>query len=111
MNPGDLKQLLTFQQPSGGKDADGFPIEQPTVYTKARAKLKTLKGDSFYAAAQNNMEHNRDFTIRYQRILMDGIRPEGLSVIWREVEHEVVSIEDDDGLKISMTVILRAVSG
>ncbi|MGD6781328.1 phage head closure protein [Sutcliffiella horikoshii] len=111
MNPGEFKQRLRFMLPSGDKDADGFPVNEPTQYAKARGKLKTLKGDTFYAAAQNNMEHNRDFTIRYQSKLSDGIRPEGLKVVWREMEHDVVSIENDDGLNVTMSVVLKAVSG
>ncbi|MDY7044039.1 phage head closure protein [Virgibacillus sp. M23] len=110
INPGELRHRLIFQQPAGGTDEDGFPINEPTLYTKAWAKLKTLKGNAFYTAAQSQMEHNRQFTIRYQRKLEDNQRPKGLTVLWRNVEHEIESIEDDDGLRISMTVVLKAVS-
>ncbi|MET3507037.1 phage head closure protein [Halalkalibacter oceani] len=110
MNPGDLRQRLIFQIPSGAKDADGFPIREPQEYTKAWAELKTLKGRTFYTAAQNNMQHNREFTIRYQSKLADGARPKNLQVIWQGVAHTIESIEDDDGLKKSMTVIAKAVN-
>lgn len=109
MNPGDLRQKLTFQLSSGSQDADGFPILEPSTYTTAWGALKTLKGKTFYAAAQTNMENNRVFTIRYQRKLMDDERPKGLNVLWRGTSHEIESIENDDGLNISMTVILKAV--
>lgn len=110
MNPGDLKQRLIFQQPAGGVDEDGFPINSPSTYTKAWAKLKTLKGKTFYAAATIGMEHNREFTIRYQRILEDEHRPKGLVVVWKSIDHEIISIENDDGLNVSMTVVVKAVS-
>lgn len=110
MNSGDYNQRLIFQQPAGGNDEDGFPITQPTLYTKAWAKLKTLKGNAFYAAAQSQLEHNREFTIRYQRKLLDAKRPKGLTVSWRDIDHAIESIEDDDGLRKTMTVRLRAVS-
>lgn len=110
MNPGDLKQRLIFKLPAGGTDADGFPINSPSVYTKAWAKLKTLKGNNFYAAASTNMEHNREFTIRYQRVLEDGFRPFGLILEWKGIEHEITSIENDDGLNISMTVVAKSVN-
>ncbi|MYL41822.1 phage head closure protein [Virgibacillus salexigens] len=110
MNSGELRQRLIFQQPAGGTDEDGFPINEPILYSKAWGKLKTLKGNSFYAAAQSQMEHNRQFTIRYQRKLEDSQRPKGLIALWRDKEHEIESIEDDDGLRVSMTVILKAVS-
>lgn len=110
MNPGKLNQRLIFQQPASGTDADGFPIKNPTEYTRAWGKLKTLKGNTFYAAASKNMEHNREFTIRFQEKLEEGVRPKGLVVMWKNTEHEIVSIENDDGLNISMTVIVRAVS-
>lgn len=110
MNPGDLKQRLIFQQPDGAVDESGFPIDGPTVYTKAWAKLKTLRGKTFYAAATTGMEHNREFTIRYQRKLEDEHRPKGLIVVWRNIDHEIISIENDDGLNVSMTVLVKAVS-
>lgn len=110
MNAGDLRQRLIFQQPDGGVDEDGFPIVGPTIYGKARARLKTLRGRTFIAAASTNMEHNREFTIRYQEKLMDGIRPKGILVIWKGIKHEITSIENDDGLNVSMTVVAVAVS-
>lgn len=110
MNPGDLKQRLIFEQPDGSVDDDGFPIDGPTVYGKARAKLKTLRGRTFYAAASTNMEHNRVFTIRYQTKLMDGIRPKGILLDWKGIKHDITSIENDDGLNVSMTVVAVAVS-
>lgn len=110
INPGDLKQRLTFLRPAGGKDDDGFPIDQPTEYTKAWGALKTLKGKSFYEAASTNMQHNREFTIRYQRKLADEVRPKGLIVMWKKIKHEIISIENDDGLNVSMTVVVQAVS-
>lgn len=109
INPGDLNQRLIFLQ-SGGKDEDGFPTNKPTEYTSAWASLKTLKGKLFYEAASNNMQHNREFTIRYQRKLADDVRPKGLTVKWKKIEHEIVSIENDDGLNVSMTVVVKAVS-
>lgn len=111
MNPGDLKQIILFHLPDNEKDDEGFRIEnpKPIIYTKARAKLKTLKGKTFYAAAQHNMEHNREFTIRFQKILEDGIRPKSLTVQWKGINHEIVSIENDNGLNKTMTVVVKAV--
>ena len=110
INPGDLIQRLTFKIPAGGKDDDGFPINKPVEYTKAWASLKTLKGTTFYAAAQTNREHNRDFLIRYQRKLIDSERPNNLIVFWRDQEHSIESIEDDNGLRKTMTVRLKAIT-
>ena len=110
MNPGDLDQKLVFQSPSGGTDDDGFPISEPSTYTTAWGSLKTLNGKSFYAAAQVNMQNNRVFTIRYQKSLMENVRPNNLQVLWRGISHDIESIENDDGKNDSMTVILKAVS-
>ncbi|NIK10922.1 phage head closure protein [Alkalibacillus almallahensis] len=109
MNPGELKQRLTFMQ-KDATDENGYPLPEPTEYAKAWGKLSTLKGDRFYEAARNNMEHNREFHIRYQKKLSDEERPIELVVYWRNKEHEIISIEDDDGLMETMTVVLRAVS-
>ncbi len=109
MNPGKLRQRLIFQKPSEGKTVNGFPTGSPTIYLTANAALKTLKGSTFYAAASSNMESNRQFTIRYRKELMDGVRPKGLEVLWRDIVHEIASIENDDGLNKTMTVFLKAV--
>lgn len=109
MNPGDMRQRLIFQR-SNSKDDDGFPLPKPVVYTRAWGSLKTLKGKTKYQAAQVQMEHNREFTIRYQSILEDNVRPKGLTVLWRKREHDIESIENDDGLNATMTVTLKAVT-
>jgi SPP1 family predicted phage head-tail adaptor len=110
MNPGSLKQKLIFQFEGESVDSDGFPVAGTIDYTTARAKLKTLKGRTFYSAAQTNLEHSREFTIRYQNKLDDELRPAELYVLWKDKKHEIVSIENDDGLGVSMTVVVKAVT-
>lgn len=109
MNPGDLKHRITFVEPPGGTDEQGFPITEPVPYLTVWAALRTLKGRTFYKAAQINMEHNREFIIRYNRKLDEDIRPNKLQVVWNGVTHDIVSIENDDGLNKTMTVICKAV--
>jgi SPP1 family predicted phage head-tail adaptor len=109
MNPGDLKQILIFQQPAGGVDGEGYPILEPTVYLKTRGALKTLRGTTRYVAAQSQMENNREFGIRYHKKLDEQVRPPNLQVIWNGTVHDIVSIENDDGLNKTMTVICKAV--
>jgi len=110
MNPGDFKQRLTFQIPKGGKDEDGYPIIEPIEYAKAWGSLKTLKGKTRFIAAQSQMEHMREFTIRYQRKLEDGERPKQLELVWKGKPHKIESIENDDGLNVTMTVFCKAVT-
>lgn len=108
MNSGELNQRLIFQTP---KEQSGpYPVPGHDIYTKAWGKLKTLKGSTRFIAAQSQMQHNRDFTIRYQKKLTDAERPTDLIVLWRDKEHEVESIEDVDGLKVEMLVVLKAVT-
>lgn len=109
MNPGEFNQRLIFQQPSQSGPYPK-PDDEPVVYTKAWGRLRTLKGSTRYAAAQAQMEHNREFTIRYQRKLLDEERPKNLKVLWRGKEHEIESIEDVDGLRKEMLVVLKAVT-
>ncbi|WP_272033088.1 phage head closure protein [Oceanobacillus kimchii] len=108
MNVGNQKQRLTFITPKPKEG--GYPVPGHDTYTKAWASLKTLKGSTRYAAAQVQMEHNREFTIRYQSKLTDDERPEELSTLWRGKKHSIESIEDVDGLKKEMLVVLKAVS-
>src|SRR5690625_7149121 len=84
MNPGDLKHRLIFQLPTDGVDEDCYPILEPTVYTRAWGKLKTLKGHTKFVAAQSQMQHHREFTIRYQPILEDDQRPKELELLRSE---------------------------
>lgn len=109
INSGELDQRLIFQIPNG-TDEDGFSTPEAVEYCRAWGTLKTLRGNTFYAAAQNNMQHNREFTIRYQRKLDDSVRPKGLQVVWRGIVHEIVSIENDDGKNVTMTLVCKAIS-
>lgn len=110
MNTRKARQRIAFKRPIGGTDKDGFREKNYENYLTVYAELKTLKGRTFYAAAQNNMEHNREFKIRYTPLLSDAERPKGLVVFWNEIEHQIVSIENDDGLNRFMTVVVKAVS-
>ena len=110
MNSGDLRHRLIFQLPKEGYDDDGYPILEPTVYTKAWGKLKTLKGHTKFVAAQSQMQHHREFVIRYQKKLEDSERPKDLIFTWKGQKHEIESIENDDGLNKTMTVFARAVT-
>lgn len=109
MNPGDLKQILIFQHPAGGVDDEGYPILNPIIYLKTRGKLITLRGTSRYIAAQSQMENNREFKVRYNKKLDESVRPNNLQVVWNGTVHDIVSIENDDGLNKTMTVICKAV--
>ncbi|MGM8213567.1 phage head closure protein [Virgibacillus sp. W0430] len=108
INPGNLDQRLFFTQLLKTNE-NGFPIPGSDIYTKAWGALKTLKGNTFYSAAQTNREHNREFTIRYQKKLVEGVRPKHVKVKWRDIEHEIESIENDDGQNVTMTVFCKAV--
>ncbi|HLR91834.1 MAG TPA: phage head closure protein [Atopostipes sp.] len=110
MNAGEFNQRLIFMQPPKQDGAYPNPDAEPTVYTKAWGRLKTLKGSTRFIAAQSQMEHNRDFTIRYQKKLSDMERPKQLIAMWRDKEHEIESIEDVDGLKKEMLIVLKAVT-
>ncbi|AJD91537.1 hypothetical protein JMA_22200 [Jeotgalibacillus malaysiensis] len=108
-NPGDFKQRLVFMQPTP-KNSSGYRSAEKTEYLRSRAQLKTLKGNAFYTAASENNESNRRFIIRYRKELDIGVRPKGLTVFWKGIEHEIESIENDDGLNKTMTVFAKAVS-
>lgn len=109
MNAGYFRQRLTFIV-NNRVDEYGYPTDEPTEYTKAWGKLKTLKGRTRFLAAQSQMEHNREFTIRYQKKLEDANRPTNLKAKWKGQLHDIESIESDDGLNVTMTVILKAVT-
>ncbi|MGN8647888.1 phage head closure protein [Gracilibacillus sp. HCP3S3_G5_1] len=109
MNAGEQRHRLIFKE-MDAVDDDGYPIPDGKIYTKAWGSLKTLKGTTRFLAAQSQMEHNREFTIRYQKKLLDEVRPKKLIVYWRNQKHEIESIEDVDGLRKEMLVVLKAVT-
>lgn len=108
MNQGRAKNRITFKTPSEGKDSDGFPIVDPVHYVTVFAELNTLKGRSFYAAAAEQKEFNREFSIRYQKKLDEKNRPENLIMFWNGLQHDFI-LENDDGLNVTMTVFAKAV--
>ena len=109
LNAGDMRQTLIFQYEGEGQDEEGYPSTVAIDYISTKAKLRTLKGRTFYAAAQENMENSREFTIRYRKALDENSRPSGLFAVWNDKRHEIVSIENDDGLNATMTVFLKVV--
>lgn len=109
MNPGAMNQRLIFKQPAEADD-EGFGGGDPTVYTKAWGKLTTFKGRTRLLAAQAQMENTREFKIRYQKKLEEGTRPPGLTVQWKGINHEIDSLENEDGLNKYMIVVVKGVS-
>ena len=110
MNAGEFRHRITFQMPANGEDDYGYPILEPQTYAKAWAKLNTLKGNTRFIAAQSQMQHHREFVIRYQKKLEDDVRPKNLELVYKGKRHEIESIENDDGLNVTMTVFCKAVT-
>lgn len=100
-----MDQRITFLNPPGGVNENGYPIKVWTEHITVWASLKTLKGRSFYAAAGTNLENNRMFEIRYRANVDDKMR-----IKWRGVEHEIISLEDDDGQRKKIIVYCKAVN-
>lgn len=109
LNAGDLRQTLFFRYEGDGTDDEGFPATVDVDYISSRAKLRTLKGRTFFEAAQHNMENSREFTIRYRKELDETVRPQNLFTVWNDKKHTIHSIENDDGLNATMTVFLKLV--
>src|SRR5690625_1902097 len=105
MNPAKLDQRITFLNPPGGVSDSGFISDEWTEHKTIWAALKTLKGRSFYAAANTNLENNRMFEIRYREDINDRMR-----IRWRGVDHDIISLEDDNGQKRTMTIYCKAVN-
>lgn len=110
LNAGDLRQTLYFRYEEDGADEDGFPSTVIVDYISSRAKLRTLKGRTFFEAAQHNLENSREFTIRYRPQLNEDVRPNNLFCVWNDEKHTIHSIENDDGLNATMTVFLKLVT-
>lgn len=104
MNPAKLDQRITFLNPPGAVTDSGFVSDDWTDYITVWASLKTLKGRSFYEAAGTNLENNRMFQMRYRPDVNDQMR-----IRWRGLDHSIISLEDDDGQKKTITIYCKAV--
>ncbi|WP_054637180.1 phage head closure protein [Thalassobacillus sp. C254] len=107
MNTARARQRITFLNPPGENiDIDGFPSKEWTPHVTVWAELRTLKGRSFYEAAQNQLENSRHFIIRYRKDLNDRMR-----VRWNGKDHELAApIENVDGLNREMDIRVKAVT-
>jgi SPP1 family predicted phage head-tail adaptor len=66
MNPGELDRLVTVQQVTPTKNAEGFPVETWSDLTRVWAKKEDRGGRQFTAVAQGiAAESDTLFTIRY----------------------------------------------
>jgi SPP1 family predicted phage head-tail adaptor len=111
VNPGEYDQRIAFTETGYVKDDDGFSVEEEVEFTKAWAKLVTLKDRSFYGAAQTNSENNLQFGIRYRKdIAKRDQQGKRTGIRWRNIDYEIVSLVDDNGQKKTMTIVVKAVN-
>lgn len=99
-----MRHRITFLV-EGGKNERGFRTNEWIKHDTVWAALKTLKGRAFYEAAKTNMQHNREFTIRYRQDIHGDMR-----ILWNGQIHEITSIDNDDGLNHTMTIFARVVN-
>jgi SPP1 family predicted phage head-tail adaptor len=104
MNPGKLRQRITFLKPPGEQNNNGFPTTEWTPYVTVWAAERTLKGRFYYEAASTHKEHNKEFTIRFRNDLSKNMR-----VQYRGQDYEIEDIINVDGLNKFMTVIVKEV--
>lgn len=104
MNPGKLRQRITFLKPPGEQDNDGFPTTEWTPFVTVWAAERTLKGRVYYEAASIQKQFNKEFTIRFRQDVNKRMR-----VRYREKDYEIEDLINVDGLNKFMTVIVKEV--
>ncbi len=66
MRSGELRHLITIQQPSFAQDSSGSSAETWSTRCSIWAKIRPLRGREYYAANQAQMEITHEITIRYR---------------------------------------------
>jgi len=88
MNAGDLRHLITFQEPDGtATDDEGNAV---LVYKKVcdtMAAIKDVSGRDFYEAAAHQMENIVTFTIRWR----NGLRND-MQIVYGGTVYDIVQI-------------------
>lgn len=106
-NPGELKHRITFLIPPGGKDEDGFPINEWTAFKKPIwAAIKTLKGKAFYEAAADQLQDMKTFGIRYRKDVDDSMR-----IRHKDKVYKIISMNNDDENNQWWTIHVREIKG
>ena len=104
LNVSKMRQRITFLNPPTGKDADGFKNTEWTDYRTVWAASETLKGRSFYAAAQAQMQDSKEFKCRYASDLHDEMR-----IRHKGKEFKIESLENVDDLNIEIKIVVSEV--
>lgn len=104
-NPANLKHRITFLQPPGGTDDDGFPVTEWTIFKNVWAEIKTLKGKEFYQAASDQVQDLKQIGIRYRSDVDESMRIKHKNKIYK-----IISMKNDDENNQWLTIHVREVS-
>jgi SPP1 family predicted phage head-tail adaptor len=104
MDPGQLNQRVTIQQPSASKDALGQRVETWANVADVWAQVQPLKGREFFAAGAMQSEAAVRVRMRW-RAGVDGT----MRVLWRGVPHALVAEPVDvDGGRHTLELLCSA---
>lgn len=88
MNAGELRHLITLQEPGEkSTDDEGNEVHTPVKVCDVMAAIKDVSGRDFYEAAAHQMENVVTFTIRWR----DGLRND-MQIIYGGTVYDIVQI-------------------
>ncbi len=103
-NAGDFDKIIEFLVDSNEEDQNenGYPVDEPTVFKKVGAMIKTMQGREYIQAATTNNENTSRFVIRYTKGLHEDMR-----IRFRGRIFEIESIINDDEENVTLTIIVK----
>jgi SPP1 family predicted phage head-tail adaptor len=93
-DPGELRQVLTYQEIVETTDRTGAPVETPTAVVTLRAKVEPLDGRETFQARQAQSSATHEVTVRFDaRISAKG------RFVFRDQPGRVLDVESARNLE------------
>lgn len=103
-NAGDFDKIIEFlvDIDEEKQNENGYPNDEPIVFKKVGAMIKTLQGREYIQAATTNNENTSRFVIRYTKGLHEDMRIRFNGRIF-----EIESIINDDEENVTLTIVVK----
>lgn len=93
MNAGAYRELVTVQQLTKTKDADGFTVEEWVDYYQNYAYVNKLSGKEFWAAAETASQSTVVFEFRYHDPL-ENVDSKNYRIVFRNRIFNITNVDN-----------------
>ncbi|HHY72699.1 MAG TPA: phage head closure protein [Bacillus bacterium] len=102
LSSGEFRHRIIFQKLDETENTMGDVVSEWVEYKKAWAKIVTVKGREFFAAAAVQNENTVRFIIRYAEEIHTDMR-----IIYNNRTFEIISVLNDDELNKTLTIMCK----